>query len=227
MPAAYAQDDSGRPTRTVSVSGEGTVNAEPDMAVVRLAVVTEAMEAAAAREQNGQAASRAMNAVRDLGIPENKIRMETLRLQPKREYNRETRTYEEKGYEATRQVVVEVEDLEQLPQLIADVVEQGANRLDGVSYELSDRDAVRNEALQEAARNARQKAELLAQALGAEVGAVQTINEQSISFPRPFATFDARAVKAETAEASPDAYAAGELEVSANVQVVFALTGGE
>lgn len=228
---ARAQDGDADPSRIVSVSGEGSASVAPDRASVRFGVVTQAEEAEAARAQNAEAASRAMNTVRELGIPERQIQMETLRLQPRREYNRETRSYEERGYEAIRQVVVEVDSLELLPTLITRVVQQGANRLDGVQYDLQDRDAVRNEALREAAANARAKAALLAEALGVRLGGVRQINEQSFDFPRPqFRAVQAEAMAKADADPEPDAYAGGEIEVSASVQVTFDLVpsgGGE
>lgn len=220
-----AQDPPDEP-RTVTVQGEGTVTAAPDQATVRFGIVTEAETAEAARAQNARAAKNALNAVRNLGVAEDQIQMQRLQLQPRREYNRQTRAYEEKGYEARRQVVVELDSLEQLPTLVTRVVQQGANRLDGIQYALSDREAVRNEALRAAAQSARAKAQLLAETLGAQLGPVQQINEQSFDFPRPVYRAQREMAKAATADQAapePDAYAAGEIEVSASVQVTFEL----
>lgn len=222
---AAAQDTGGADARrTVSVSGEGIVTVAPDQATVRFGIVTEADEAEAARQQNAEAASQAMSAVRALGIPEEKIRLETLRLQPRYEYT-ERRGRQQDGYEAMRQVVVELDSLDLLPTLVARVVQEGANQLGGVQYGLQDRDAVRNEALREAVRHARAKAELLTDALDVGLGRVVQISEQSFSFPQPRMAMDALMVRAESAQAAPEpeAYAAGEIEVSATVQVVFAL----
>lgn len=221
----WAQSPNPAPSmRSVQVSGEGTARAEPDQALVRFGVETQADDAETARAQNAEASSRAMNAVRALDVPENKIRMASMQLQPRREWNPKAREYEDKGYEARRQVVVELDDLSVLPTLVTRVVQEGANRLNGIEYTLSDRDPVRNQALQDAAESAREKAELLAQSLGARLGAVQQIQEQNFDFPRP--VFAARMEMAKTADRAapePDAYAAGEIEVTATVQVTFAL----
>ena len=223
VPAAFAQDnDAAR--RTISVSGEGAVRAAPDRATVRFGVVTEAQAAEAAREQNATAARQALNAVRDLGVPENKIRLETLRLQPRYEYDEDRRSREQVGFQAVREVSVEVDSMDLVPTLVAQVVQQGANTLQGVQYDLQDRTAVRNEALQEAAADARGKADLLAEALGATRGEVLQINEQSFDFPRPMMRMDmAMQESARGGAPEPEAYAAGEIEVAATVQLVFAL----
>lgn len=220
-----AQDDS---ARTVSVGGEGTARAVPDQAVVRFGVVSRAETAQEARSQNATAARNAMNAVRELGIPEEDMRMEGLRLHPRREYNPDRQTHEEEGFEATRQVVVELDSLDVLPRLIAQVVEQGANRLEGVDYQLSNREEMRNEALSKAARAARQKAQLLTESLEARLGEVRQISEQSFNFrteSQPRVVKMSEAAQAD-ADVEPDAYAAGEIEVSAQVQVVFDLESG-
>ncbi len=209
--------------RTVSVSGEGVVRAVPDQATVRFGVVTRAEDPEEARRLNAAAAREAMNAVRALGVDERKMRLETLSLQPAREYNPQTRRYDEVGFEAARQVVVELDDLEKLPTLVADIVQRGANRLDGVAYELKDRDQARDEALRKALTNARDKARLMAATLDVKLGPVLTIAEQSFDFPRPVLRMEAAMAVSKDASPEPEAYAAGEIEVRAVVQVVFAL----
>jgi hypothetical protein len=210
--------------RVVRVSGESTVSVSPDRATVRFGVVTRAPTAEDARRQNATAAKSAMNTVRELGVPDEKMRMEALRLQPRREYNPDTKTHEQKGYEATRQVVVELERLEQLPRLVTRVVQRGANRLEGVQYGLQDRTTPRNEALRQAASAARDKARLLATTLDAALGDVLQIEEQSFGFDEPSPRVDMQYAKAAAdAEPEPDAYAAGEIDVRATVQVVFSL----
>ncbi|WP_263787177.1 SIMPL domain-containing protein [Salinibacter grassmerensis] len=220
-----AQDDD---RSTVSVSGEGTVTAQPDQAVVRFGVVTRAATAEQARSQNASSAKDALNAVRALDVPDEKMRMERLRLQPRYEYNDEKNQRERVGYEATRQVVVELDRLELLPQLVADIVNSGANRVDNIDYQLSDRTQFRNEALREAARAAREKARLLSETLDARLGAVRTINEQSFDFvrPQPRVARMEMAKTTSTGQEEPEAYAAGEIEVSAQVQVTFGLLTG-
>jgi len=220
-PAAAQNND----RSTVSVSGEGTVTVPPDQARVRFGVVTRAETAREARSQNATAAQTAMNAVRALDVPEEKMRMESLRLQPQYEYNDEEDRRELVGYRATRQVVVELDRLEVLPQLVADVVEGGANQLDGIDYQLRDRSQVRNDALRKAAQAAAEKARLLAETLGEDLGAAHTISEQNVDRvrPQPRMAQTEMAKASDAAQAEPEAYAAGEIEVSARVQVIFDL----
>ncbi|PSR05431.1 MAG: SIMPL domain-containing protein [Bacteroidetes bacterium SW_8_64_56] len=223
---APAQDDD---RSTVTVMGEGTVAAQPDRAVVRFGVTKRAKTAQQARSDNATAAKNAMNAVRTLDVPEEKMRMESLRLQPRYEYNDEENRRERVGYESSRQVVVELDRLDVLPQLVADVVEGGANEVSNIDYQLSNREQYRDEALRKAARAAQQKAQLLTETLDARLGPVHSINEQSFDVvrPQPKAGRVEMAKASDAARAEPEAYAAGEIEVSADVQVVFDLVTAE
>jgi uncharacterized protein YggE len=222
---SQAQQDTLNQDRIVRVGGAATVRAAPDRATVRFGVVSRAETAEAARSQNATAAKGAMNAVRALDIPEERMRLETLRLYPHHEYNPDTERHEERGYEASRQIVVELRELEQLPRLVTNVVQAGANRLEDVRYELADRTATRNDALRQAAEAAREKAELLATTLGATLGPVQEITEESFGIDGPSPRVQMQFAKSiqEDAAPEPDAYAAGEIEVNATVQVTFSL----
>jgi uncharacterized protein YggE len=207
--------------RTVTVEGVGTVEATPDQATIQFAVVTRASEPEEARRQNAEAAEQAMDAVRALGVEERKIQLLNLRLDEEYEYANNRR--ERVGFIARRDVKVTIDDLDLVPRLVAEVVQQGANELNGIQYELQNRDAVEDDELQAAAARARDKAQLLASALGGSVGRVLTIAQGAVQVPRPQPVMFARAEMAVADEGNPGAYAAGEITVRATVTVTFEL----
>lgn len=209
---------------TISVSARGVIKTEPDMATVRFSVVTAGDTPTQAQDDNAEASASAMNAVRGLGIEEADIQMDNLQLMPQREYDQERRIYVENGFEATRSVEVHVRDLDQLPELMSRLVDTGANRINGVQYGLDDREQVELDALALAVRRAREKASVMAGALDERLGAVWQISEQGISVPQPMLRMDAMEMASMSKDANPDAFAAGELEVSASVTVVFLLS---
>lgn len=223
-PASGAQD---RPY-TISVSGTAEIRTAPDMATVWFGVVTRDENPEEARRLNADAAAKAMNAVRALGIPERDIRLETIQLQPLREYDPERRIYNENGFEAMRQVEVMVRNLDLLPGLMAAIVDEGANRINSIQYGLDNKDAAELEALTQAARVAREKASVLARELGWTLGKAIQINEQGVHVPQPRMQMEMASVSAMAKDAgNPDAFAAGELTVSASVTVVFSLADEE
>ncbi len=210
------------PSRTVTVTGSDTVQTAPDRVTVSFAVVTRAEGPEAAREENAEAARRALDAVRELGVPERQIQLQTLRLDQEFEYRDRRRI--PTGYVARRHLEVVLDDLDALPALVARIVQEGANELGGIAYGLRDRKATEDEALRRAAGRAREKAEVLTQTLGAGLGRVRSVQEGAVvvPMPRPEMAF-ARAEMAmdDAAAPEPGAYAAGEIEVRATVTVVF------
>lgn len=207
----------------ITVTGEGIVRAEPDRAVLRFGIVTRSDSAEAARRENARAAASAMNAVRELGVPDEDLRLESLVLYPDQQRDPDTGEVRAVTYEAQRTLVVQVDSLGLVPTLVARVVQQGANRLDGLSYELAERDSARNAALREAVRDARAKAELLASTVDAELGPVWRVSEQSFDMPAPAMMRMEAPARGGQAAPEPDAYAPGRVEVRATVHVVWEL----
>jgi uncharacterized protein YggE len=217
-----AQDAAHGPIAQITVSGEGVIKTLPDIAHVEFAIVTRNERPDRARVENADASADALNAIRALGVEEKDIQLQNLQLGPLREYDPDKRTYIEKGYEATRSLMVTVRDLEMLPDLIATLVDEGANRMNSIQYGLDDRDEIELKVLQLAVARAKQKAMVMAEQLGVEVGVVLQLNEQGISVPSPVmrmeASFDLASSKG---SGNPDAYASGQIEVRANVIAVF------
>jgi uncharacterized protein YggE len=92
----------------------------------------------------------------------------------------------------------------------------GANRVQGIQFTLRDQDAVRAEALRQAATRARAEADVLAGALNLKVLRVLTVEEASpqiipVRINMPMVRAAVSAVEA------PTPVEAGTLEVSANV----------
>lgn len=208
---------------TITVQGEGVIRVQPDRATLRFAVVTRDLDPEQARRRNAEASRRALNAVRALGIEERQLHLETLTLHPVREYDPERRQWEEKGYEVQRVLRVELTELDRLPEVVALVVQQGANRLQGIQYDVSGREAIRRAALQEAVRNAREKARQMLAELNREVGDPIRVIEQEMEFPRPLWQADVAALRTAEAAPEPEAYAVGEIEVRARVEITFAI----
>ncbi|MEM1271689.1 MAG: SIMPL domain-containing protein [Bacteroidota bacterium] len=217
---AFAQPAS-TDQRTITVTGEGRSSLPPDQALARFSIVTSSQDPESGRQANAETASTVLNALRELGIADADLRLEQLRLGPKREYDAAKQQWNDVGFETTRTLVVTVRDIDDLPGAVASVVSNGGNRLEGVRYVLDNPAQGQAVALIEAVADARAKAELMAGALGAEVGVALTVREGTVATPRPQTVLEARALS--DASAVPEAYAPGQLDVRASVTVTFAL----
>jgi uncharacterized protein len=179
-----AQTDASQP-RTIQVSGRGQVSAQPDRAVVRLGVQTEADTAQAALAANNEQMTAVISATLEAGIDEADIQTQGLRLQPVYNSGSDTQQPELTGYRANNTVQITVRDLDRLGELLDTAVAAGSNTIEGIQFEVSNQADLEAAAREAAMQNAQDKAEQLTKLAGAELGPVQTILETGGSSPRP------------------------------------------
>ncbi|MCG6658763.1 SIMPL domain-containing protein [Halomonas campisalis] len=111
---------------------------------------------------------------------------------------------------------IKVNDLEQLPVLLDALTTAGVNALDGVAYDLADREAATDEALVKALEKARHKAELMAGTLGVSLGPVLSVSETRSPVFQP----RMMAMSADARESAPQVeYRPGTLSIEAGVSV--------
>ena len=117
---AYAQEAVPAATRGVSVVGEGTVQAQPDTATVRLGVQVTAPSPADALAQTRQAADRLLEQLRGQGVQDKDVQTTNLNVYPLTAPNREGGgdPAQITGYRGTATVVVNNQDLGNASQLL-------------------------------------------------------------------------------------------------------------
>lgn len=174
--------------RTVSVSGSGTVSAAPDEVVLRLGVETMAETASEALSENSEQMEAVIAAVTEAGVPEENVQTQTVQLRPRYETPpRETGPEQEReliGYVASNIVEARTDDLEAVGRLLDEAVQAGANRIDGIRFEVSDPGELLDQAREAAWQDAENKAQQLATLAEVELGEVLSISE-STRAPRP------------------------------------------
>jgi uncharacterized protein len=206
----------------LTVFGRGEVSAAPDTAVVRLGAVAQAERAGAAQDRVNAAVRGILKGIKALGIPEEKIATVQLTLSPVYE-NRPKGPVEEPhepaivGYRAGNVVRVTVDDLKLLGKVIDAGLAAGANRVEGISFDLKDDSGHRRQALALAARDAQAKAESIAAAMGVRLGGVRSISEGGVNLVRP-RMMDAVAAYA-VREAAP--IQPGQIQVEASLTVSY------
>lgn len=207
---------------TLTVQGSGEVRAKPDMATVRLGATVQAEDASKAQEQVNAIMQKTLAALKELGIPEDHIQTAGISLHPVYQHDRprpaEATEPKITGYRASNTVEVRVENLAKTGDVIDVAVEQGANELQGVSFQLKNDTPQRTEALKKAVAEARQKAQALAAAAEVTLGPVFRLDEQSVNVIYPQARLGMAAGRAMEA-ATP--VQPGEITVNAAVTLTY------
>lgn len=166
--------------RTVSVNGLGQVQAKPDRAVIRVGVQTEAQSASRALSQNNNQMQAVIDTLREEGVASQDIQTQTIQLNPIRESpGPEGGIPEITGYVATNIVEVQVIDLDNLGNLLDTAIQAGGNTIEGIQFQISEPGDLVDQAREAAMNDAQDKAEQLAELVGAQLGDVLTISESS------------------------------------------------
>lgn len=220
LPAALAGQDT-RTAPTVTVHGEGTVDVDPDLARVRLGVERQAPLARDAQAETNRVAGDILAAIEALGIASDDIRTSRLSLYPVyAERPADPREPEVTAYRATNTVTVTLGDLARVGPVIDAAIAAGANRVEGVLFDLRDATVARASALAAAVDDARAKAEAIAAALDVVLGPVVETIEGGVSAP-PIPLM-ARTEAAMVQDVSTPV-SAGRIEVTASLTVRYAI----
>jgi uncharacterized protein YggE len=206
--------------RTLTVSANASVSRSPDRAWINLAVESPGATAGEASDANARAMQAVMAAIRDQGIPAERIQTQRLELRPRYDRPREGEP-SIVGYTAVNQVRVRIDDLDRVGSVVDAAVTAGANRVTGINFEISEPAEAYHEALRMAVASAREEATVTAEALGETLGPPLQVSTGGFHMPTPSPAFRADAFAMEAAAAPP--VEAGELEVRANITIVFRL----
>jgi uncharacterized protein len=205
----------------LSVSAEGRVESAPDMATISLGVVTEGRTAAEAMAENSRRMTGLTQALRRAGVAERDIQTSNLSVNPVYVYA-ENQAPRITGYQANNTVTARVRNLDNTGRVIDAAVAAGGNSVNGISFSHADPDAQLNAARRDAARAARERADLYAQAFGLRVYRVISINEGGGYTPPTPMPYMMGRMAADVA-APPPPVAPGEISTSLSINVVYEL----
>ena len=208
--------------RTISVSGQGSISAKPDLATINTGIVTTATTAGAALKANSSAMESIIATIKDRGIAKKDLQTSNFSINP--EYQRDQPCGQRPkiiGYQVSNSLSVRVRDLENLGPLLDALVTSGSNRISGIQFSNENPEKYLAGARRAAIENARTRAELYADAAGVKVGKVLTISEQSVTIPRP--QLMERMAFAMAADSNVPV-AAGEQTLRATINILFELT---
>ena len=223
LPGSPASSNSsgGALVNTVTVNGQATVTSPPDEAIVVLTVENDAAVASDAMNATSTQTQKMVDRLKSGGIPESAIQTSSITLYPVRTYDPQTGKETLTGYRAQNSVKVTAKDAATVAKVLAAGVENGATLVTGPDWRLRDDSQAVNQALTQAAANARTKAESLAAAEGMALGDVLIMNEGTVQVPVVPIYSDARA--ADSAKVVEPPVSSGTLDVMATVTITYAL----
>ena len=204
---------------TLNVSATGYAEATPDRALVSAGVVQQGKTAREAMMGNATLMTAVFDELEAAGIPKKNITTSQLSLQPQYDY-RDRQRPTIKGYEARNTVSVKSDDIEQVGPMLDALVRAGVNNINQVQFSVKDPKAALDKAREDAIREAREKAESMANAAGVKLGPLLSMNENNRgNMPQPVMM---RSARMEMSDAVTP-ISAGEQTMSVSVNLSYGI----
>lgn len=209
--------------RTVNTNGQATIKVDPDLAVVYASVETLEDSAEESKDENSKIVEEVYAELYKIGIDRDDIETEYYNIYEEFDWTDDGRV--SKGFKTAHNLKIKTEEFDDVGEIVDAVIEGGATRINYINFELSDtlEKEYKKDALAEASKDAKEKAEAIAEGLDAELGSLVSISDSSYGYA-PYPVFRAEAAGADEMglkEAVNTQISPQELEITASVQVVY------
>ena len=166
---------------TFSVSGHGEVTAVPDIALITAGLETTGRDIAALQKENTEKMNGFLAKVATLGVDEKDKKTTSYSIRPDYEYEK-TGTQKLVGYTVFNQVQLKVRDTEKISTILGLLGQYGLNQVGSFSFDIDDKSILKSEALDKALKDARDKAERVAQSANIHLGKLVSFWENGAGY---------------------------------------------
>jgi len=202
---------------TITVSGSGVVNVAPDIAKLNFGISMQKKTASEAMNALSEKASNVITTLTNAGVKKDDIKTTSINLRPVYQWDKDSRKNVLIGYEASESFTVN-SSIKNAGNLLSLAVNSGANKIFGISFDASNKDTLQNEAIAQAMKNAREKAEASLKNTNYKITGIKTISIQSQNYyPVPYRNITGKEIE-NNANVPVEG---GSLTIKANVQVIF------
>jgi hypothetical protein len=209
--------------RTVTITGQGKVEYNPDLAVVTLGVqIDKVAKPEEALSQLNKKVEEIIKAVKAAGIGDEDIQTQNYSLYPQYDYKDNISSVS--GYNANQQLVIKVTGYDKNPGrlslVIAEASRAGANQVNNLVFDASDMNDLKQEARIKAIGDAKGKSEALAAAAGVRLEEIIGWYENTISPMAGYIDYGKGGMGAGGAVSSPNT-PSGSREVVIEIGVTY------
>lgn len=212
--------DSLMPARTITVSADGKVIAEPDIAKVSFSVVSEGIDPEKIAERNNKTMNAAIDFIKSQEIDADDIKTTQYNLSPRYEYDEKTRKTFISGYTLTQTLLVKIRDLRKVAKVLGGLPELGINQIGSISFEIDEPGKYLAEARNKAFEKAKEKTKEMAEKNGVELGRVISFYEYQDYLP-VYRTTEKLGLGGAEAIPTPPQIQPGTQEITVQVSVTY------
>ena len=207
------------PIRTMNVNGTGQAFLSPDIAYIYIGVHSEQDTAAQAVSANNRDTQKVIDALKKAGVDGKDIRTTNFSIWPNQQYSPDGQPLGTR-YVVDNSVFVTVRELDNLGDLLDSAVAAGANSINSIQFDVSDRTEALKKAREEAVKDAKAQAQELADAAGMKLGEIQSIGFYD-SGPAPYLDYGKGGGGAVAVEAAAVPIQPGQLALTVTVSMSY------
>lgn len=198
----------------LTISGEGSIQAQPNIAIISLGARTENKQANIAQSENAAIISSLIQSLQHLGISPNDIQTSDYQIDMQYDYEDGKQLF--RGYQVVQLLEVTLQKIKQTGIIIDTAVNHGANIVTNIRFTVAHQDAYYNQALALALKNAQKKARVVADTLKVTLNEIpMNITETSqIAPPRPYEV-------AAFAKSAETPIMPGQIQITAHLEAQF------
>jgi len=205
---------------TINVEGNSELTFEPDEAEVWAGISIVKENAEDAQAEANKIINAILDGLRSKGINEQDIETERLNLYEERVYTRDEGS-KVVGWRASQTLKIKTTDMSKVGTIVDIAVKNGANQLNNINFGLSEEkeQEFKQQALAEASKNAKAKAETIAKSLDVKLGKIKSVSESNFGY-MPYAyAMEAKAGGDMVEEAA--AVMPRDVSVTAHISLVY------
>ena len=214
---ALAENDA-----VIRVSGSACVSLPADHATLQIGVNTRSASVAEAQQENARLIQAVIAAIQQAGIGEKDVNTSQFNVFSSYDvsYDAQGRESRRNDYQVENMLAVTVRDLERVGQVLDAAMAAGANTTYGIQFSSTQENEAYQKALARAYQDAENKARLLSEAAGKELGGLILIDASQGG--SSYGLRNVYSAKAD-AEGEETAIISGDVSVSASVVLEFEL----
>ncbi len=220
-------DSKDKQQATITVSGEGEYFAIPDTAMFTLTVQKEGATQKIAKDEGSEIMNKILDTLKkDYQMTDKELKVIDLSVNPKYEYGPvcyggycPQTNPKIIGYTFTNTVTVKISDIDKAGEVSSKLAEMGATNVTGPNFSLKNEDDAKNQARTDAINKAKEKAEVLADQLGVNLGKIQSFSENNGGGAYPM--YEGAMVSSFATKSVIPQLPAGENKYSSNVTITY------
>ncbi len=207
------------PVSGISVSGTGKATGTPDLAILQLGVQAQRNTVEDARSAAATAMQGVIDSLKQNGVKDSDIQTVQFSIYPQYDYSNNKQTLT--GYQVSNVVTAKIHDMDTAGKIIDDAAQAGGNDVvvQNISFTFEDPTDLQNQARSDAVKQAKARAQQLADDSGVSLGKLLSVNESTSGNER-------QVIAPATGSFASDASTpiqTGELEISVTVNLVYAV----